>query len=65
MSQDVSLGKNDYPYQFQIRISQLVEPMSKEVTDFMPLGLNIRLGGKPCPLPPMAPNAQPRVKYRR
>eukprot|EP00102_Acyrthosiphon_pisum_P020146 XP_016657356.1 PREDICTED: uncharacterized protein LOC103308383 [Acyrthosiphon pisum] len=38
-SRDVSPGKQDYSYQFQTRISHLVEPMSNEVIDFMPLGL--------------------------
>ncbi|XP_008186608.1 E3 SUMO-protein ligase PIAS2-like [Acyrthosiphon pisum] len=54
LNRDVSSGENVYPYQFQIRISELVEPMGNEVTDFMPLGLHIRLGGKPCLLPPKA-----------
>ncbi|CAI6354429.1 unnamed protein product [Macrosiphum euphorbiae] len=43
MNRDVSLGRSDYNYQFQIRISQLVEPMSNEVTDFIPLGLTFGL----------------------
>ncbi|XP_060860345.1 E3 SUMO-protein ligase PIAS2-like [Metopolophium dirhodum] len=64
ISRDVSPGKQDYPYQFQIRISQLVEPMSNEVTDFMPLGLCIRLDGKICPLPPIV-TTRPRAESRR
>jgi len=36
--------------------------MSNEVTDFMPLGLDIRFGGKPCPLPTMGPNTGPRTE---
>ncbi|XP_060873266.1 LOW QUALITY PROTEIN: E3 SUMO-protein ligase PIAS3-like [Metopolophium dirhodum] len=65
MNRDVSPGKNDYIYQFQIRISQLVEPMTNEVTDFMPLGLQIRFGAKACPLPPTAPNTRPGAESRR
>ncbi|CAI6362464.1 unnamed protein product [Macrosiphum euphorbiae] len=66
MNRDVSPGKNDYIYQFQIRIGQFVEPMSNnELTDFMPLGLNIRFGAKSCPLPPTAPNTRPGVECRR
>ena len=57
--------KNDYSYQFQIRISQLVEPISNEVTDFMPLGLNIRLCAKACPLPLTASNTRPGTESRR
>jgi len=62
MNRDVSSVKHKYPYQFQIRISQLVKPMSNEVTDFMPLGLHIRLGGKTCPLPP---HTRPGAESRR
>ncbi|CAI6364397.1 unnamed protein product [Macrosiphum euphorbiae] len=65
INRDVSTGKNDYIYQFQIRISQLVEPMTNEVTDFMPLGLHIRIGTKACPLPPTAPNTRPGAESRR
>ncbi|XP_060860282.1 E3 SUMO-protein ligase PIAS2-like [Metopolophium dirhodum] len=64
ISRDVSPGKSDYPYQFQIRISQLVEPMSNEVTDCLPLGLHIQLNGKICPLPPMT-NTRPGAESRR
>ncbi|XP_060857943.1 E3 SUMO-protein ligase PIAS2-like [Metopolophium dirhodum] len=64
MNRDISSGKQDYPYQFQIRISQLVEPMSNEVTDFMPLGLHIRLDGKTCPLPPKT-DTRPGAESRR
>jgi len=65
LNRDISPGKNDYIYQFQIRISQLQEPMSNEVTDVMPLGLHIRLGAKTCPLPPIAPNTRPGAPSRR
>jgi len=65
MNRDVSSRKNDYIHQFQIRIGQLVEPMSNEVTDFMPLGLNIRFGVKACPLPPTVPNTRRGAESRR
>ncbi|XP_022175000.1 E3 SUMO-protein ligase PIAS2-like [Myzus persicae] len=65
MHRDISSGKNEYIYQFQIRIGQLLEPMSNEVTDFMPIGLHIRLGSKVCPLPPSAPNTRPGAESRR
>ncbi|XP_008187750.1 E3 SUMO-protein ligase PIAS2-like [Acyrthosiphon pisum] len=65
MNRDVSPGKNEYIYQFQIRISQLVYPIINEVTDYMPLGLKIRFGPKACPLPPTAPNTRPGAESRR
>ncbi|XP_025207609.1 E3 SUMO-protein ligase PIAS1-like isoform X2 [Melanaphis sacchari] len=65
MNRDISPGKNEYIYQFQIRICQLVEPITSECTDYMPLGLHIRLGLKACPLPPTAPNTRPGTESRR
>jgi len=62
LSRNISLVKHDYPYKFLIQISQLVEPMSNEVTGCMPLGLHIRLGGITCPLPP---NTRPGAEFRR
>ncbi|XP_026820323.1 E3 SUMO-protein ligase PIAS2-like [Rhopalosiphum maidis] len=53
MNRDISYGKNEYLYQYQIRICQL-EIGRNEVTDFLPLGLNIRVGNKICSLPPIA-----------
>lgn len=64
-NRDISHGKNEYIYQYQIRISQLVEPVCNEVTDYMPLGLHIRVGVKSCPLPPTAPNTRPGTETRR
>ncbi|KAL4091989.1 hypothetical protein QTP88_026583 [Uroleucon formosanum] len=65
MNRDISPGKSEYLYQFQIRICQLVEPVGNEVSDFMPLGLHIRLGAKACGLPPTAPNTRPGAESRR
>jgi len=64
MNRDVSNGKNEYVYQCQIRICQL-EPGCNEVSDYLPLGLHIRLGVKACPLPPTAPNTRPGTESRR
>ncbi|XP_015363942.1 PREDICTED: E3 SUMO-protein ligase PIAS2-like [Diuraphis noxia] len=65
MNRDISPGKNEYIYQFQIRFSQLPEPINKEVTDFLPLGLHIRVGLRTCTLPPTAPNTRPGISARR
>jgi len=65
MNRDISHGKNEYIYQFQIRICQLIEPVSNELPDCMPLGIHIRLGMKACPLPPTAPNTRPGTESRR
>lgn len=65
MNRDISHGKNEYLYQFQIRICQLIEPIPNESPDYMPLGLHIRLGMKACPLPPTAPNTRPGTESRR
>ncbi|KAE9533268.1 hypothetical protein AGLY_009309 [Aphis glycines] len=47
-----SHGKYEYPYQFQIRICQLIEPVPNESPDDMPLSLLIRVNMQKCPLPP-------------
>ncbi|XP_003241678.1 E3 SUMO-protein ligase PIAS2 [Acyrthosiphon pisum] len=65
INRDVSPGKEEFPYQFQIRICQLAEPMSDEVTDCMPLGIYIRVNGKSCSLPLMASNNRPGAESRR
>ncbi|KAE9521323.1 hypothetical protein AGLY_018281 [Aphis glycines] len=49
-----SYGKYEYPYQFQIRICQLIEPVPNESPDDMPLSLLIRVNMQKCPLPPTA-----------
>ncbi|XP_050060069.1 E3 SUMO-protein ligase PIAS1-like isoform X1 [Aphis gossypii] len=48
----ISSGKEEYLYQFQIRICQFIEPVPNESPDYMPLDLFIRVGRKPCLLPP-------------
>ncbi|KAE9524003.1 hypothetical protein AGLY_015650 [Aphis glycines] len=64
-NRDISHGKNEYRYQFQIRICQLIEPVPNESPDYMPLGLHIRVGREACPLPPIAPNTRPGTEFRR
>lgn len=64
LNRDISNGKNEYVYQIQIRIC-LIESGSTEITDYLPLGLHIRLGNKVCPLPPTAPNTRPGTEARR
>lgn len=64
MNRDISHAKCDYPIQMQIRICQL-EPGLLEITDCMPIGLAIRIGGKCCSLPPSAPNTRPGAEARR
>ncbi|XP_050544754.1 E3 SUMO-protein ligase PIAS2-like [Daktulosphaira vitifoliae] len=63
MNRDISNGKSEYTFQIQIRICQL-EP-DTEISDFMPLGVHIRVCGKVCQLPPSAPNIKPGVEARR
>ncbi|XP_050434323.1 E3 SUMO-protein ligase PIAS2-like [Adelges cooleyi] len=64
MNRDMTNGKNEYLYQVQIRIC-LSEPGLNEISDFMPLGLHIRVCGKVCPLPPTTPNTRPGTEARR
>jgi len=59
MNRDFSRGKKEYRNQFQIRICQLTEPVPDESPDYMPLGIEIRVNMKTCPLPPMPPNTRP------
>ncbi|CAH1738758.1 unnamed protein product [Aphis gossypii] len=61
----ISSGKEEYLYQFQIRICQFIEPVPNESPDYMPLDLYIRVGRKPCQLPPSLPITSPRTKSRR
>ncbi|KAF0747502.1 E3 SUMO-protein ligase PIAS2-like [Aphis craccivora] len=65
MNRDFSHGKTEYHNHFQIRICQLIEPVSNESPDCMPLGLHIRVNMKTCPLPPIAPNTRPGTESRR
>ncbi|KAE9522001.1 hypothetical protein AGLY_017606 [Aphis glycines] len=60
----ISSGKEEYLYQFQIRICQLIEPIPNESPDYMPLDLYIRVGRKPCQLPPSLPITSPGTKSR-
>jgi E3 SUMO-protein ligase PIAS1/E3 SUMO-protein ligase PIAS2/E3 SUMO-protein ligase PIAS3 len=65
MNRDVSnLSKVEYIYLVQIRIC-LLEPGATEITDFLPLGLHIRINNKACQLPPSAPNVRPGTEARR
>lgn len=64
MNRDISLGKCDYPIQMQIRICHL-ESGLLEISDCMPIGIAIRIGGKCCPLPPTASNIRPGAEARR
>lgn len=64
INRDVAGGKNEFIYQVQIRIC-LLEATSTEITDYLPLGLHIRVNGKVCPLPPTAPNTRPGTEARR
>jgi len=64
LNRDISSGKSEYIYQMQIRIC-LLDPGATEITDFMPLGLHIRISNKVCPLPPTAPNTRPGTEARR
>ncbi|KAE9524257.1 hypothetical protein AGLY_015296 [Aphis glycines] len=52
-------GKYEHRNQCQIRICQLIEPVPNESSDYMPLGLHIRVNMKACPLPPVPPNTRP------
>jgi len=65
MNRDISYGKCDYPINCQIRICQLDQIMDTEVTDKLPMGLNIRINRNYCPLPPIANKAQPGPDSRR
>ncbi|KAE9522060.1 hypothetical protein AGLY_017546 [Aphis glycines] len=64
-NRDTSHGKNEYLYQFQIRICQLIEPVPDDSPDYMPLGLHLRVNVKSCPLPPTAPYTRPGSESRR
>lgn len=58
MNRDISNGKNEYVYQLHIRIC-LFEPNATELTDYFPLGLNIRVCNEVCPLPTATTNKIP------
>ncbi|XP_025208269.1 E3 SUMO-protein ligase PIAS3-like [Melanaphis sacchari] len=56
MNRDISYGKKEYLFQYQIRICQIKFGYSGELTDYFPLELCIRIGNKTCPLPPKISN---------
>lgn len=64
LNRDISNGKNEYEYQVQIRIC-LLESGASELVDCMPIGLNVRVNNRQCPLPPTAPNTRPGTEARR
>lgn len=64
LNRDISFGRNEYLYQAQVRIC-LMDPGSTEISDFLPLGLHLRIFSKLCPLPPTAPNTRPGTEARR
>lgn len=64
LNRDISSGKSDYIYQIQMRIC-LLEAGATEITDYMPLGLHVRISNKMCPLPPTPPNTRPGTETRR
>ncbi|XP_025208606.1 E3 SUMO-protein ligase PIAS1-like [Melanaphis sacchari] len=51
MNRDISYGKEEYLFQYQIRFCQLEFGRNSEVTDYFPPGLHIRIGNRTCPLP--------------
>ncbi|KAE9538038.1 hypothetical protein AGLY_006010 [Aphis glycines] len=67
----ISHGEFEYPYQYQIRICQFIEPVPNESPDYMPLGLRIRVNMRKCQLPLIPLNTRPeltltyRLEYRR
>jgi len=63
-NRNISSGKEEYLYQFQIRICQFIEPVPNESPDYMPLDLHIQVGRKPCQLPPSPPITRPETKSR-
>lgn len=65
MNRDISNPQRvEYIYIMQIRIC-LHDQGATELTDFLPLGLHIRVGNKACQLPPSAPNVRPGTEARR
>ncbi|XP_025203206.1 E3 SUMO-protein ligase PIAS2-like [Melanaphis sacchari] len=64
LNRDISNGKNEYPFQCQIRICQL-RIGCDEVSDYLPMGLHIRIENKYCPLPPCPRNMRPGFVTRR
>ncbi|XP_022173661.1 E3 SUMO-protein ligase PIAS2-like [Myzus persicae] len=55
LNRDISYGKSNYLFNCQIRICQLDQIVSTEVTDELPKGLIIKINGTACPLPPFLP----------
>ncbi|CAH1738378.1 unnamed protein product [Aphis gossypii] len=61
----ISHEKFEYPYQYQIRICQFVEPVPNESPDYMPLGLRIRVNMIECQLPLIPLNTRPELTLTR
>lgn len=64
MNRDLSDGKNEYIYQLRLRIYHLKSNCT-EITDYLPLGLRIRINNTDCELPPTPPNKHPGNETRR
>lgn len=64
MHREISNGKNEYVYQLQIRIC-VFQPGSIEITDNLPLELQIRLNNKVCSLPPISDKSKLGTPVRR
>uniref|UniRef100_A0A2H8TFX7 E3 SUMO-protein ligase PIAS1 n=1 Tax=Melanaphis sacchari TaxID=742174 RepID=A0A2H8TFX7_9HEMI len=64
LNRDFTKKTADFVYQYQIRICQS-EVGRSEVTDYLPLGLHIRIENETCSLPPIARYIQSGTEYRR
>ncbi|KAL4104149.1 hypothetical protein QTP88_019462 [Uroleucon formosanum] len=64
VNRDISFGRTDYEYQFQIRICQLDKGECDEVTDDLPMGLHIRVG-KNLVWPPLVNHDQSEMKCKQ
>jgi len=67
LNRDISQIKHEYPYQYQIRICQFIEPVPNESPDFLPLELLIRFGMNNCqllPTPPLRKGTESRLPGR-
>lgn len=63
-NRNIYLKTSEYIFQIKIRIF-VFEPGSTELTDFFPLGLQIRLNGHHCPLTPRQNSVRPGTIGRR
>jgi len=66
MNRDISPGKPEYyGIQYQIRICHLENCVYDEVTDYLPIGLHIRVCNYYCTLPPIVTRKRSGIKSRR